>query len=592
MLASCGVGGTNNPNPTYAVTYDGNGNTGGNVPIDSANYVPGQTVTVLANTGSLVKTGYSFSGWNTQTDGSGTTYTQAQIFAIGAANVILYAKWTANPTYTVTYNGNNSTGGSAPIDSTNYQQGQTVTVLANTGNLVRINYSFSGWNTQADGSGTTYTQPQTFVIGASNVTLYAMWIASPAYTVIYDGNGNTGGNAPINVTNYAQGQTVTVFSNVGNLVKTGYVFSGWNTQADGSGTTYTAAQTFSMGSANVTLYAKWLAVFGYAYVANATSDSVSQYLIDVNGVLTPMSPATVAAAHAPNAITVDPSGKYVYVANESSMSISQYVIGANGSLASMATVTVAAELYPSSIKIDPLGKYAYVANQFSNSLSQYTINVNGALTSMTPATVATGTNPYSIAVDVSGKFVYVTNLGSDAISQFAIGVDGLLTSLTTATVATGKNPCSIALDPTGKFAYVINGADNTISEYTIDVNGSLIPLSPPMVAIPANPEFITVDASGKYVYVTHIYPNSGIISQYMIGAGGQLTPLSPTTVGTGNVPKSITVDPSGKFAYVTNLGNNNVSQYTIGVDGTLTPMNPATVWAGFYPVSITTVIVH
>jgi uncharacterized repeat protein (TIGR02543 family) len=246
-------------NPTYAVTYNGNNSTGGSIPIDTTNYKAGQTVTVLGNTGNLLKTGYSFAGWNTLTDGTGTTYTQAQTFEIGAANVTLYAKWTANPTYTVTYNGNNSTGGSVPIDSTNYEQGQTITVLANTGNLVRINYSFSGWNTQADGSGTTYTQAQTFTMGSANVTLYAKWTANPTYTVTYNGNGNTGGSVPVDSTNYQQGQTVTVLANTGNLVRINYSFSGWNTQADGSGTTYTQAQTFTMGSANVTLYAKWTA---------------------------------------------------------------------------------------------------------------------------------------------------------------------------------------------------------------------------------------------------------------------------------------------------------------------------------------------
>jgi uncharacterized repeat protein (TIGR02543 family) len=185
VLTACGGGGGGgtNPNPTYTVTYNGNGNTGGNVPIDTTNYEQGQTVTVLANTGNLVNTNFTFAGWNTQADGSGTTYAQGQTFAMGTVNVTLYAKWTANPTYTVTYNGNSNTGGSVPVDSTNYQPGQTVTVLGNTGNLVNTGYSFAGWNTLADGSGTTYTQAQTFTMGAANVTLYAMWTASPIYTV-------------------------------------------------------------------------------------------------------------------------------------------------------------------------------------------------------------------------------------------------------------------------------------------------------------------------------------------------------------------------------------------------------------------------
>ena len=85
--------------------------------------------------------------------------------------------------------------------------------------------------------------------------------SSPAakHTVIYDGNGSTGGSVPVDSTNYENGQTVTVLGNTGTLVKTGYVFSGWNTQTDGTGTAYAAGTTFTMGSANVTLYAIWIA---------------------------------------------------------------------------------------------------------------------------------------------------------------------------------------------------------------------------------------------------------------------------------------------------------------------------------------------
>ena len=101
--------------------------------------------------------------------------TQGQQFAMGTENVTLYAKWNVNPTYTVTYDG--SAGGSVPVDATNYEQGQLVTVLGNTGSLVIAGHSFVGWNTQADGNGTTYTQGQTFAMGTADVTLYAKWTA-------------------------------------------------------------------------------------------------------------------------------------------------------------------------------------------------------------------------------------------------------------------------------------------------------------------------------------------------------------------------------------------------------------------------------
>jgi uncharacterized repeat protein (TIGR02543 family) len=183
-ITACGGGGGGegaaNTNPTYTVRYDGNGNTGGSAPVDATNYEQGQIVTVLGNTGNLVNSGYTFAGWNTKAEGSGETYTQSQTCTMGSANLILYAKWTANPTYTVVYNGNGNTGGSVPIDATNYEQGQTVTVLGNTGVLAKTGYSFAGWNTQADENGTTYTQAQSLAMGSANVTLYAKWTAIPA----------------------------------------------------------------------------------------------------------------------------------------------------------------------------------------------------------------------------------------------------------------------------------------------------------------------------------------------------------------------------------------------------------------------------
>ena len=90
----CSDGSFESNEASLTVTYNGNGNTGGAVPTDSSSpYSSGDTVTVLGNTGSLVKTGKTFSGWNTKADGSGTNYTAAQTFTI-SASITLYAKWT------------------------------------------------------------------------------------------------------------------------------------------------------------------------------------------------------------------------------------------------------------------------------------------------------------------------------------------------------------------------------------------------------------------------------------------------------------------------------------------------------------------
>jgi len=82
---------------TYTITYNGNTNTSGNVPTDSnAPYTPGSIVTILGNPGTLAKTGFTFAGWNTEANGTGTSYSQGNTFTINS-NTTLYARWTSVP---------------------------------------------------------------------------------------------------------------------------------------------------------------------------------------------------------------------------------------------------------------------------------------------------------------------------------------------------------------------------------------------------------------------------------------------------------------------------------------------------------------
>jgi uncharacterized repeat protein (TIGR02543 family) len=231
------------------------------VPTDSNNYLNGATVTVLGNTGTLIKTGYFFNGWNTAANGTGTSHAASGsvTFVMGSANETLYAQWVALPTYTVTYNGNTSTSGTVPVDGNSpYVSGTIVTVLGDSGTLVKTGFIFNGWNTAANASGTSYAASATFSI-AANATLYAQWTALPTYTVTYSGNTSTGGAVPTDSNNYLAGASVNVLGNNGTLVKAGYTFNGWNIAANGTGTSRFAASNFIIGSANVTLYAQWLA---------------------------------------------------------------------------------------------------------------------------------------------------------------------------------------------------------------------------------------------------------------------------------------------------------------------------------------------
>lgn len=98
----------------------------------------------------------------------------------------------------------------------------------------------------ADGSGWTYAPGSTFEMGAADVTLYAQW--TQTYAISYDGNGSAGGLAPTDNNSYLQGKSVTVAGNTGHLEKPGYTFAGWNTAANGSGTSYEAGASFPMGA--------------------------------------------------------------------------------------------------------------------------------------------------------------------------------------------------------------------------------------------------------------------------------------------------------------------------------------------------------
>jgi len=80
------------PDPDYSVTYVCEHHTGGEVPRDENRYQPGDEVVVL-DSGSLVRSGYRFIGWNTSRDGTGDTFVPGDTFDMPASDVILYAQW-------------------------------------------------------------------------------------------------------------------------------------------------------------------------------------------------------------------------------------------------------------------------------------------------------------------------------------------------------------------------------------------------------------------------------------------------------------------------------------------------------------------
>ena len=133
--------------PTYTVTYNGNGNDnnagGGTAPANQTK-IYGTDLTLATNTGSLVKTGSNFAGWNTQADGSGTNYTVGATYT-GNAALTLYAKWTPI-TYTVTFNKNNDDATGAMVAQT-IASGSSANLTSNA--FAKTGFTFAGWATTA-----------------------------------------------------------------------------------------------------------------------------------------------------------------------------------------------------------------------------------------------------------------------------------------------------------------------------------------------------------------------------------------------------------------------------------------------------------
>jgi uncharacterized repeat protein (TIGR02543 family) len=188
----------------------------------------------------FTRTGYSFSGWNTAANGSGTAYADGAIYTFDV-DITLYAQWSVLPDHTVTFEANGGTGTMDP-QTTNVPTALTLNTFTRTG------YSFSGWNTAANGSGTAYADSAIYTFDV-DITLYAQWSVLPDHTVTFEANGGTGTMDP-QTTNVPTALTLNTFT------RTGYSFSGWNTAANGSGTAYADGAIYTF-DANITLYAQW-----------------------------------------------------------------------------------------------------------------------------------------------------------------------------------------------------------------------------------------------------------------------------------------------------------------------------------------------
>ena len=298
---------------SYTITYKANGGTGAD-----------QTQTVTYGTAwtskgiTFTKTGYTQTSWNTNADGTGTTYSlNKQQTDKQLSNVTLYAQYTP---HTLTINYHNDGAEYIYWDNVNVNvKGQDITKSsiekygsAFTNGEAGLYDSFrwhkTGYTTKSHvwkngKNGTTeYVDNKAFSktedcanylgvldsLKKGNVTvdLYPIWVAN-TYTIKYNGNGNTGGSTVNSSHTYDTAKTLTA----NGFTKTGYTFTGWNTQADGKGTAYAdKASVKNLSSTNgttITLYAQWkVNTLTVIYFPNGATKADNSSNMDGSNVIT------------------------------------------------------------------------------------------------------------------------------------------------------------------------------------------------------------------------------------------------------------------------------------------------------------------
>lgn len=269
---------------SYTVTFGyGTGGSAVTATVDEVAITTGQYVTSGKDITftKTAATGYTFKGWyDAASDGTAISYMASDdVYDKIEGNISVYAQFTAN-TYTIEYDANDaqyygSATGSTTSSSHTYDEAKNLT----SNGFLRAGFDFAGWNTAADGSGSSYTNGQSVTnlsdTQDATVTLYARWTAHEL-TITLDDNGGSGGS-PASLT-AVYGRTAKadgggMFDGITNPTRTGYTFGGWWTNTDGTGTEIiTSAHYYQWTTdyvdnegkwkhdGDVTAYAKWTPV--------------------------------------------------------------------------------------------------------------------------------------------------------------------------------------------------------------------------------------------------------------------------------------------------------------------------------------------
>ena len=201
----------------FYITYDSNNDKG-----ETKIYPVKAGEEVKLEDGSLfTMDGMKIGSWNTAKDATGTRYDLSSSYT-GTKDMTLYAKWRQIDDVVVSYDANNATEGTAPAQSDGFDPEETNITIAGQGNLKRTGMTFTGWNTKADGSGTTYL-PGSVYKGSVSLTLYAQW--ARGFTITYHYKNASGKDATyVEVTELGKAPT---YASLPSDAATGYVLDAW-----------------------------------------------------------------------------------------------------------------------------------------------------------------------------------------------------------------------------------------------------------------------------------------------------------------------------------------------------------------------------
>ena len=252
----------------HTVRYDANAKNDTSVKGIPASQSKTANVDIKLSSGVPTRNGYTFLGWNTQADGNGTAYAAGATYTHDqdGGTVTLYAKWTPWK-HVLHYNKNVPTSStSQTVSNMPVDQTKTFGQLMTISNLVptRKGYTFAGWYTQSNGTGTKYDPGSNYAAdqNGGTVNLYAKWTPW-TYNIKYDQNvKSTSSSKTVIDMPAAQTKTQEIDVTLSSMTpkRNGYIFAGWSTSANGSveykpGSRFT--KDFDSNGASITLYAVW-----------------------------------------------------------------------------------------------------------------------------------------------------------------------------------------------------------------------------------------------------------------------------------------------------------------------------------------------